>query len=239
MIGSLTGHWKYTWPDVWCVLARSRKAPSDLFIDLYRTAIEPPRDEVANKRFELIVNDPVRAQEAFEQIRAQDFGDELSIVGFLESAFTTIQDFEIPRFENLYKYLVRQFIRKYNLGYRVDDPFRVRLVLPGVFASFYEDLTRRNRSDPDLKTLMNTFEQAFGSYARNRQPHELIACISSAFVYAESIAGKSAGRIGPLGKLCDFLKCWPHSTLRESLKVLYGFRNDYPGLGQEVTTRGN
>lgn len=238
MIGSLTGHWKYTWPDVWCVLARSRKAPSDLFIDLYRTAIEPPRDEAANRRFELIVNDPVRAQEAFEQICAQDFGDELSIVGFLESAFTTIQDFEIPRFEKLYKYLVRQFIRKYNLCYRVDDPFRVRLVLPGVFASFYEDLTRANGTDPRLRTMMNNFERAFGSYARTREAHELNSCVTNAFIYAEGLAGKTAGEDDTLGKLCDCLKCWPHVTIRESLKKLYGFRNTFPGIGHAGSQKG-
>ncbi len=238
MIGSLTEHWKYTWADVWSVLARSRRAPSDLFIDLYRTAIEPPNDETAKKRFELIVNDPVQARVAFEQIRAQDFSDELSIVAFLESAFATIQDFEIPRFEKLYRYLVRGFIRKYNLKYRIDDPFRVRLVLPGVFASFYEDLTRVNSTDPHLKKLMNNFELTFGSYARTKQPHELNACVSNAFIYAEGLAGKTSGGTDTLGNLCDCLQCWPHVTIRESLKKLYGFRNDYPGLGHAGNPEG-
>jgi len=231
VIGSLIDYWKYTWLDVWNVLARSRRSPSDLFIRLYRTAIEPPQEEIAQKRFELIVNDPAQARVAFEQIRAQDLGDELSIVEFLESAYVTIQEFEIPRFDTLYKYLVRAFIKKYNLRYRIDDPFRVRLVLPGVFANFYEDLTRVNRSDPHLKSLMDTFELTFGSYTRTRQTHELNACVTNAFIYAEGLAGKTSGENIALGKLCDCLQCWPHVTVRESLKTLYGFRNQYPGLG--------
>jgi hypothetical protein len=54
----------------------------------------------------------------------------------LESVFVTIQDFEIPRHEKLYKYLVRGCTKKYNLRYRIDDPFQLRLFLPGVFANF-------------------------------------------------------------------------------------------------------
>jgi hypothetical protein len=238
VIGSLVDHWQYMWPDVWSVLARSRRAPSDLFIGLYRIAIDPPEDEAAKKQFELVVNDPVGARAAFEQIRARDFGSEVSIIGFLESAFVTIQDFEVPRFENLYRYLARGFVKKYNLRYRIDDPFRVRLVLPGVFASFYEDLARANGTDPHLKNLLNNFELTFGSYARTKQTHDLNACISNAFIYAEGLAGKSSGKSGPLGKLCDCLKCWPHITIRESLKVLYGFRNDYPGLGHGSSHKG-
>jgi hypothetical protein len=238
VIGSLTDHWKYTWPDVWTHLARSRRAPPDLFVDLYRTATDYLQNPPEYKQFELTMNDPTQARQAFERIRAQDFGGELHVVGFLESAFTTIQDFEIPRFEKLYRYLVRGFLKKYNLRYRIDDPFQMRLVLPGVFASFYEDLTRANGTDPDLKDLMNNFEHSFGSYARTRKAHELNACVLTAFVYAEGLAGKSSGKTGALGKLCDCLHCWPHPTVRQSLKVLYGFRNDFPGVSHSGSRKG-
>jgi len=238
VIGSLTDHWKYTWPEIWTVLARSRKAPSDLFIDLYRSVSDSLQNPPEYKQFELTMNDPTQARLAFQRIRALDFGSELSIVGFLESAFNTIREFEIPRYERLYRYLVRGFIIKYNLRYKVDDPFRLRLVLPGVFASFYENLTRTNRTDPHLNNLMNNFERTFGSYARTKQAHELNACVSNAFIYAEGLAAKTSGKNETLGDLCNFLQCWPHATVRESLKRLYGFRSDYPGLGHAGNPQG-
>jgi len=40
MTGYLLDHWRYTWADVWRVLARTRKAPADLFVRLYRTAYD-------------------------------------------------------------------------------------------------------------------------------------------------------------------------------------------------------
>lgn len=238
MIGSLIDHWKYTWPDIWSVLFRSRKAPADLFVELYRTATDSFQNPPDYKQFELAMNDPVQARLAFELIRTSDFGDELSVVGFFESAFFAIQNFEIPRFEKLYRYLVRGFIKKYNLRYRIDDPFRMRLVLPGVFATFYEDLIRVNGTDANLMTVMRDFELSFGAYARTKQNHELNACISNAFIYAEGLAGRTSGETGTLSKLCDHLKCWPHAAIRESLKVLYGFRNDYPGLGHGSNFKG-
>ena len=231
MIGSLLEYWKYTGTEVWGLLAKSRRAPSDLFVDLYRAAIDYLQHQPEYKQFELAMNDPVQARKAFEQIHGEDFGSELSIIGFLESAFDTIRDFGIPRYDRLYRYLLRAFIKKYNLRYKIDDPFRIRLVLPGVFANFYEDLTRANGTDPHLKNLMSNFEVTFGSYARTKQAHELNACVSNAFIYAEGLAGKTSGENDTLGNLCDCLRCWPHITVRESLKKLYGFRNDYPGLG--------
>jgi hypothetical protein len=36
---------------------------------------------------------------------------------------------------------------------------------------------------------------------------------------------------GTLGDICGQISSWPHATIREALKRLYGFRSDYPGLG--------
>lgn len=231
MIGSFTECWKYAWADLWSVLARSRRAPVDLFVQLYREATDFLENEPTYQMLELAANDANHAQQAFEAIRGEDFGSEISIVQFMESAFGTLGELDVPRFEKLYAHLVRRFIRKYNLKYRVDRPFRLRLILPGVFAEFYDSLSRANRADPHLLQLMNNFESAFGSYARTREEHSLTASITNAFIYAEGLAGKTLGEDNTLGQLCDCLQCWPHATVRESLKKLYGFRNHYPGLG--------
>jgi hypothetical protein len=33
-----------------------------------------------------------------------------------------------------------------------------------------------------------------------------------------------------LGDMCNQLTSWPHATIKESLKRLYGFASDYPGI---------
>jgi hypothetical protein len=230
MIGSLLDHWKYSWAEVWGPLAEPRKAPGDLFVELYRAAADVKQKPTDYRELELVLNDPVRAKEAFQQIRAQDFGSEVAVISFTESAFHTVSDFKIRGYERLYKRLVKSFIRKYNLRYQVDNPLQLRLVLPGAFASFYEELGRLHGTDGHLRGLMSDFEQSFGSYVRSKQPHDLKDCIVKAIVYAEGVAAKTHGQNDTLGALCDRLTCWPHATIRESVKKIYGFSSDYPGI---------
>src|SRR5580704_17990947 len=230
MIGSLLDHWKYTWPDLWTVLARSRHAPDDLFVELYRTVSDFLQNPPEYKQLELIMNDPIQAKQAFQEIRGQDLGSELTVISFMETAFDTVGEFDVARYQNLYKRLVKSFVNKYNLRYRVDDPFRLRLVLPGAFASFYAEMARLHTTDAHLGSLISDFEQAFGSYVRSKQAHDLKTCISKASMYAEGLAAKAHGQSGTLGALCDSLSCWPHATVKDSLKKLYGFCSDYPGI---------
>ena len=231
MTGYLLDHWRYTWPDVWSVLARSRKAPPDLFVSLYRTAFDFLQSRPVYQQLEIIVNDPNRAHQVFEAIRAEDIGSEAGVIGFLEAAFETLRDFEIPRYELLYKRLLLAFIRKYNLRYRIARPFRLHMLLPGAFVGLYAELGRLNDGNPHLAALMNDFEHSFGTYFRSQEGTDLKTCILKATVYAEgaaAIAAHSDG--GTLGDLCEQVTCWPHKTLKECLKKLYGFCSDYPGI---------
>jgi hypothetical protein len=33
-----------------------------------------------------------------------------------------------------------------------------------------------------------------------------------------------------LGGICDQIATWPHSTIKEAMKKLYGFASNYPGI---------
>ena len=38
--------------------------------------------------------------------------------------------------------------------------------------------------------------------------------------------------------MCDQLISWPHSTVKEALKKLYGFASDYPGIRHGRSAKG-
>lgn len=240
MIGSLLDHWQYTWPDIWSKLTNVRKAPPDLFTTLYRRAHDsylrkPPEDQQEelikdSQQAEILMNDPERAQRAFEETGALNFKGESAIVGFMESVFETVGDFEIKGYERLYRRLVRKFLERYNLRYQIDAPFQFRVVLPGVFAGFYADMASLNRTDTDLAEYMAAFEKSLGTYIRSRHPHDLKSCIGKASNYAEAVAAKTYGGNGSLGDLCKKLNCWPHITVRQALEKVYGFCSNYPGI---------
>jgi len=231
MIGCLKDYWRYSRGDLWGKLARTNQTPGDLFIVLYRLVIDYLNYSPSPKTIEEALNDPTLAKKAFQNVRGRDFRDERSIILFLEASYVSIKDLEIEGYANRFKNIFREFLSKYNLRYRIEDPFSIRLHLPGAFSGIFADLGRINQLDPQLSELMADFEHSFGAFARSRRTSNLKTCIAKASNYAEGVAAKSLNvDRGTLGRLCDDLQCWPHDDVKESLKKLYGFCSDYPGI---------
>jgi hypothetical protein len=61
----------------------------------------------------------------------------------------------------------------------------------------------------------------------------------STWVDLEAIGGTFPGvTCQTLGEMCGQISSWPHTTVREALKRLYGFRSDDPGLGHAGNPTG-
>ena len=230
MTGSFRNHWEYTVEEVWEPLSAHEKSPADLFSDLYDAVDEYLALPTTDALFAEIRNDTVKAREAFVAIKGSDFRDETAIVEFLEATYEVIVDYDLPGEPEIFKQLLREFIRKYNLRYRLDDPFKLRFLLPGSFTNLYTELQRLNTSDAHLKSLLQDFEHAFDRYARTQDPTDLKTCIAKASNYAEGLASSTHGTPGTLGALCNLIGDWPHEKVKEALQSLYKFCSDYPGI---------
>lgn len=238
MIGSLRNHWQYTPDEIWEPLAAHEKAPPDLFNDLYDAVEDFLALPTADALFEEIRNDAVKARDAFLALNGTDFKDETAIVEFLEAAYEVIGDYDIPGYVELFKLRLREFIRKYNLRYRLDDPFKIRFLLPCSFTNLYSELQRLNSSDTHLSGLLQDFEHAFDRYARMQDPTDLKTCIAKASNYAEGLASSTHGQPGTLGALCNQIGDWPHDKVKEALQNLYKFCSDYPGIRHAGSPNG-
>jgi len=233
MSGSLRNHWEYTAEEIWEPLAAHGNAPPDLFNDLYEAAENFLALPTPESLFEEIQNDAAKAHTAFSALNGSDFRDETSIVEFLEAAYEVIVDYEVPGEPEIFKQLLRQFISKYNLRYRLEDPFRLRFLLPGSFTNLYSELQRLNSTNGHLTSLLQDFEHAFDRYARSQDAADLKTCIAKASNYAEGLASHTMGNPATgntLGTLASGLTCWPHDKVREALVNLYHFCCDYPGI---------
>ncbi|MFH0343038.1 MAG: hypothetical protein ACHBNF_13105 [Chromatiales bacterium] len=228
MSGSLRHVWEYLGAELWEPLAAS--APLDLFSDLFATADEYLSPRPTDAELEEARNDPRKAPQRFLILRGTDFASESAIVHFLEAAHDVIADYEIPGFEDLYRRLLRDSLRKFNLRYRLDEPFTLRFLLPGSFTNLYAELHRLSTGNGHLASLMTDFEKAFDRYARTQDPTDLKTCIGNASKYAEGLAVATCGKPGSLGDLCKEIKDWPHGAVQTSLRNLYGFCSDYPGI---------
>ncbi|MFA4917722.1 MAG: hypothetical protein WC581_00565 [Thermodesulfovibrionales bacterium] len=230
MTGSLRNHWEYTPEEIWEPLAAHNSAPPDLFNNLYEAAEDFLALPTPEPLFEEIQNDAVKAHTAFSALSGSDFRDETAIVEFLETAYEVIVDYDVPGNPEIFKQLLRQFIGKYNLRYRLDDPFKLRFLLPGSFTNLYSELQRLNSTNGHLSGLLQDFEHAFDRYARSQDAADLKTCIAKASNYAEGLASTTHGNPGTLGALCNHIGDWPHDKVKEALQNLYKFCSDYPGI---------
>lgn len=232
MIGSFIDRWDYTWPDIWEPLGNEPDAPEDMYIELYRTAIEYFKRKPTYNEQVMIGSDPEEALLAFQQIQGKKFKSEISIIAFLEAVHDTITD-EIgnDKLAIFYCELVKLFIARYNLRYRILEPFNLRVQMPWLYADLYQDLIQVNQADSHLYSLMEDFESAFDIFTRTRKKRDLRTSIAKASNYAEGVAASMIGSSGgTLGRLCDQLSIWPHDAMKEAMKNIYKFCSDYPGI---------
>jgi len=234
MSGSLRQVWEYLPVELWEPLAyysaRDAAAPSDLFSDLFETADEFLSPRPTDTELEEARNSPDKAQQRFLALKGTDYASESAIVHFLEEVNNIIADYEITGYEDFYRRLLRDALHKFNLRYRLDDPFTLRFLLPGSFTNLYAELHRLNVGNDHLDGLLTDFEKAFDRYARTQDPTDLKTCIGNASKYVEGVAGAACGKSGSLGDLCKEIKDWPHSAVQAALTKLYGFCSDYPGI---------
>lgn len=237
MSGSLRQAWEYFGADLWEPLAnystKGTSAPSDLFSDLFETADDFLSPHPTDAELEEARNNPDMARQRFMALKGTDFASESAIVNFLEEVNKVIADYEITGYEDFYRRLVRDALRKFNLRYRLDEPFTLRFLLPGSFTNLYTELHRLNVGNGHLAGLLTDFEKAFDRYARTQDPTDLKTCIAKASNYAEGLASATAGNPATgntLGTLAGRLTDWPHDKMKESLVNIYHFCCDYPGI---------
>jgi len=230
MTGSLRQSWIYMPADLWEPLAAHASTPPDLFSDLFEAVDDFLAVATPEPQFEEVRNNPTKARITFLGLRGTDFASEFDMVKFLEEVRGVIADYDIAGYEDFYKRLLRDLLRKYNLRYRLDDPFILRFLLPGSFSNLYEDLQRLNAGSQHLLDLWRDYEHSFDRYSRTCQEHDLKVCLANASKYVEGLAGTTCGATGSLGDLCKQLRDWPHGAVRASLSNLHGFCSDYPGI---------
>lgn len=246
MSGSLRDAWDHFGAELWEPLAdyssRAAAAPVDLFSDLFAAADEFLSPRPTDSELEEARNNPDKARQRFLALKGTDFASESAIVHFLEEVRDVIADYEIVGYEDLYRRLLRDALRKFNLRYRLDDPFTLRFLLPGSFANLYAELHRLNATGGQLASLLADFEHAFDRYARTLNSTDLRTCIAKASNYAEGLASATAGNPATgntLGALAARLTDWPHDKVREALVNLYHFCCDYPGIRHGSGTPAN
>lgn len=157
---------------------------------------------------------------------------EIAAVSTFEKVARAIEALEIETVHNRFFTLAECFIEKFSLRYDLRRPFSLHPTLPGIFASLLRDLGTVAKADPHLFQLLREFEDSIRDLKGDCSAGRIKTCLQKQFNLAEALGQKCPGVTGiTLGDICNQLTIWPHRTIKEALRKLYGFRSDYPGLG--------
>jgi hypothetical protein len=239
MSGRFQDAWQFMWREVWQPLEETDDTPDDIYTDLYVELVKAYRKAPARKEYDSIANNVVLARTALETSSATNLRGEGSMARFLENAYDVLVETGHPELPRVYQELMAGFLESRNLRYELVKPFQIKPNLSGVFSALMSDVMDGMQGNPDLVEAAGEFEHAFGALTRSHSEPDMKTCIQKAAMLVEAIASVYPNaQGGSLGELCDSIKCWPHTSIKDAMKKLYGFCSDYPGIRHNVGRRG-
>lgn len=249
MRGRLVDAWKYTWLELWKPLEQSPEASEDIYMSLFvelEKALKNPLNTQANTEnernriFMETSTNPAKARTFIKELEVQELAGDPELVIFFKNAYDVFSETGYNELCAEFVRLLAEFINCHNLRYKLQyPPFKLQPHLPGVFAALFTEIIESAAKNQHLSGLMNDFEHSFYIVSRSHCETDMKTCISKACMLVEGL-----GRIHPdskgntVGDICDSIKCWPHSALRDAVKKVYGFCSDYPGIRHAGNAQG-
>jgi hypothetical protein len=236
MRGRLTEAWQASRERVWRPLAKHPAASEDLFCELYRALVHAigasEMDDAA------AFSDPRLARLRFVRVSPSRFANERQVRHFFEDAYCTLSDIDQGLADH-YGMLLEKFFARMNLRYRVRMPFQIVVTVSGVFAELSNQLRTACGSNVHLLERLDEFEASFGDLSKDSHSARIKTCVHKQMNLLEALACHTLGQAGgSFGAACNGLQSWPHATLRESAKKVYGFTSDYPGIRHAGNVNG-
>lgn len=231
MRSEFIGVWSETWREIWLPLIDHEDVPEDIFCELYRALAPTLKSQPSVEALADIIDNRAQSREAFEKTGANNFAGERTLVAFLEAAHSALDELAGDELSNRYFNLLSGFIDKFSLRYDLRRPCTLCPTLPGVFASLVRDLRVLTGQDAHLDALMKEFENAIRDLRHDCSDGRIKTCIQKQVNLLEAIGRTTPGVTeAELGSMCNQVVSWPHDAIKASLKNLYGFASDYPGI---------
>lgn len=239
MRGEFINVWPETWSNIWLPLAESEFAPNDMFCELYRELANAFKISLSAESLADVIDNQQQSWNAFECAESNQFADEATLVRFFEAAFEVLDDLQGDDLSNLYFSHLSAFIDKYSLGYSLRRPCSLSPTLAGIFSDLTSSLKEFTETDEHLASLYRAHEEAIRDLRLGATEERIKTCIGRQVMLMEAIAARSSNVTAKtLGDMCDQLNHWPHKTIQQSLKKLYGFTSDYPGIRHAGNPKG-
>jgi hypothetical protein len=231
MRGEFLPVWQQTWHYIWRKLARHENAPPDLFSELYRELTSALKANFDAQQLADVVDDPKSSQQALLHTTSDDLKGERALVEFLEKAHDICEDLGGDALSNRYFGLLEHFMDRFSLRYDLRRPCLICPTLSGIFAKLIRSLQAVAKADAHLDALLKDFEGAIRDLRSDRTDGRIKTCIQKQVNLLEAMGSRYPGITATtLGAICNQIGTWPHESLKEAIKNLYKFTNEYPGI---------
>lgn len=239
MKGALLPVWTEMRSHVWSKLQRRATSHPDLYCELYRELNQALRVSKSAQDLADITDNPAQARKEFRRTKASDLRNERALIAFLEGAHEVLDDLGGDDLSNAYFNLLASFLDRFSLRYELRRPCSLCPTLPGIFTRLILDLRTKASADAHLSALVSDFETSVRDLQADRTESKLKTCLQKQVNLLEALGQQCPGvSASTLGTICDQVRTWPHDQLKESLKRLYKFASDYPGI-RHAGTPGN
>lgn len=236
MRGEFIAVWTETPREIWDELVVEEGVPNDVFCELYRNLAPALKTKPTVEALADIIDNPVQSRDAFFAVKADDLVGERDLVTFVEKAHDVFDDFAGDALSNRYFNLLAAFIDKFSLRYDLRRPCQLCPTLSGVFSGLVRELRTVTANDAHLDTLMKEFESAIRDLRADSSEGKIKTCIQKQVNLIEALGRACPGVTQTtLGRICDQVGSWPHAEVKDAMKSLYGFTNDYPGIRHSGT----
>jgi hypothetical protein len=230
MLGELGQVWPSAWVEIWVPLLQHSEFGNDLASDLYREHVPEPKAAKPSAELSegelLALNAKIRVHE--ERIASAE-----------KARSALKRDYGDGNYANDYFNRVDQFLKRYSLRYDLRRPMTLHPTLAGIFASLIKELRCMSLQDAHLSALLAEFENSLRDLRSDLSEARIKTCLHKQFNLLEAIGRTFPGVTHQtLGDMCRQIRSWPHPSIREALRRLYGFRSDYPGLGHAGNPAG-
>ena len=267
MRGEFIRAWSYMWPEVWHRLISHQEAGKAILCEVYEaiellparlpegqqrpTLFKSPEEE---ERDIVLRNDADAAAEFFQGLSGRRFMSELHIVNAIERIAAAIEDAYPQTVVDRFRSLIKGFVKRHGLHYRMVHPLSFRPCAEGIFCGLFRQVKEMGKEDQHFGQLLSECEEALDDLRDRPTEARVKSCIGKQINVAEALAGKHIEAHGiqvtqnrngrqvvvdrpALSAMSHVLGTWPHNEVKNALRRYYDFACDYPGIRHRGTPR--
>lgn len=260
MRGEFIRAWSYLWPEVLERLARHPDAGQEILCEIYEaveklparlqpgqlrpTVFRVPADDETDLRLR---NEPKAAANFFERLSGRQFKSEMEATRAIERIATALDDEYPPLVAGRFRSLIKGFLKRHGLHYRLTQPLSFRPSVSGVVCGVIQQLEDMGKTNQHFAQLLSECEEALDDLRGGATEARIKSCIGKQINVAEALARNHCQSNGiqvrqwrggqqvvvqnpALSAMSNELQTWPHNEVKNSLKKFYEFANDYPGI---------